>query len=167
MRPLTFKKQNWKALDEVIEFTDPPVPVKRFLGIYHETITLADGTVQMTTSSKEYSIDAVKEYLKESGQTSLAYVPSPSIDDRFDKQSQCPGKFASAAASHLMKLLYVARQCRSDVLVATTFLARRISRWSISEDRRLHRLKAYCWHHAGKELVRELHPKDLEKCSLD
>ena len=26
---------------------------------------------------------------------------------------------------------------------------------------------AYCWHHAGKELVHELHPDDLNKCFLD
>ena len=60
-----------------------------------------------------------------------------------------------------MKLLYVARLCRADILVTTTFLARRIYKWSINEDRRLHRLMAYCWHHAGKELVHELHPDVL------
>ena len=121
----------------------------------------------MTTSAKEYLNNVFKEYLKESGHASLAYVPSPSIDDRFDKQSQSPGKFASTAASHLMKALYVARLCRADILGTTTFLTRRISRCSINEDRRLYRLVAYCWHHSAKELVHELHPIDLEKCFLD
>ena len=66
-----------------------------------------------------------------------------------------------------MKLLYVARSCRADIEVTTAFLARRVSRWSVNEDRRLHRLMQYCWHHASKELVHELHPSDVHKCFLD
>ena len=99
--------------------------------------------------------------------SSLAYVPTPSIDDRFDRASASPGKLAKNAASHLMKLLYAARLCRGDLLVTTTFLARRISKWSLNEDRRLHRLMSYCWHHAGKELIHQLHPDDLKNAFLD
>ena len=161
--PPHLTKQIWAELDKVIEFKDPPVPVDRFLGIYHKTVKLTDGTVKMNTSAEQYLIEAVKNYLKEAGCGSLAWVPSPSLDDRFDKESALPGKFAASAASHLMKLLYVARLCRGDILVTTTFLARRISRWSKDEDRRLHRLMAYCWHHVARELVHEMHPDDFER----
>ena len=165
--PPDVQEKIWRMLDEDCFFKDPPVDVDSFLGIYHKTITRPDGTICMTTSAKEYLCDAVKGYLKEAGKLQLAHVPSLSIDDRFDSASECPGVFAKTAASHLMKLLYVARLCRADILVTTTFLARRISRWSVNEDRRLHRLMAYCWHHAGKELVHELHPKDLKHAFLD
>ena len=66
-----------------------------------------------------------------------------------------------------MKLLYVARLCRGDLTVTTTFLARRIPQWSVDEDKRLTRLMSYCWHHADKELVHELHPDDQKKTFLD
>ena len=95
-----------KALDDVIEFKDPAVPVERFLGIYHKTTKPSNGTVQMTSSAREYLQDAFKECPKESDKSSLAYVPSLRIDDRFDKDSASLGKFASTAASHLMRLLY-------------------------------------------------------------
>ena len=121
----------------------------------------------MTTSAKEYLLDAVKAYLAEAGVSSLAYVPTPSIDDRFDRASPSPGKLAENAASHLRKLLYAARLCCGDILVATTCLARRISKWSINEERILHRLMSYCWHHAGKEIVHQLHPDDLKDACLD
>ena len=102
LRLRILKRKIWKALDDVIDFKDPPVPVERFLGICQKPITLPDRIVQMTTSAKEYLNDAVKEYLKESGRARLADVPCPSIDDRFDTQSRSLGKFASTAASHLM-----------------------------------------------------------------
>ena len=157
----------WEDLSQYIEFKDPPVPVDRFLGIYHNTVKLKDGTIRMATSAKQYLLDAAKAYLDETGVSSLAYVPTPSIGDRFDRASASPGKLAKNAASHLMKLLYAARLCRGDLLVTTTFLARRISKWSLNEDRRLHRLMSYCWHHAGKELIHQLHPDDLQNAFLD
>ena len=167
MPPPHLEAKIWGDLDKVITFKDPAADVDRFLGVYHNIKVLPDGTVQMTSSAKEYLLDAVKEYLNEAGKSQLSYVPSPSIDDRFDDASRKPGMFAKSSASHLMKLLYIARLCRADILVTTTFLARRISQWALNEDRRLHRLMAHCWHHAGKELVHELHPDDLEKCFLD
>jgi len=48
-----------------------------------------------------------------------------------------------------------------------TFLGRRISRWSVNEDRCLKGLMSYCWHNAGTELVHELHPDDLESAFPD
>ena len=90
----------------------------------------------MITSAKQYLIDAVKEYRSVAGVSSLAYVPTPSIDDRFDKESAFPGALARNAASLLMKLS-AARLFMGDILVSTTFLARRISRSFAHEDRHL------------------------------
>ena len=105
--------------------------------------------------------------MKEAGVLKLPWVPSPTIDDRFDQESAKKGALADNAASHLMKLLYIARLCRGDILVTTTFLARRISRWSINEDRRLRRLMSYVFHHADWGLMHQLHPDDLKHAFLD
>ena len=76
----------------------------------------------MTTSAKQHLLDAVKAYPAETGVSSLACVPTPSTDDRFDRASASPGKLAQNAASHLMELLYAARLCRGDILITATFL---------------------------------------------
>ena len=65
--PPKLEAQIWKELDKVITFKDPAAEVDRFLGVYHKTKVLPDGTIQMTTSAKEYLLDAVKEYLKKPG----------------------------------------------------------------------------------------------------
>ena len=66
-----------------------------------------------------------------------------------------------------MKLLYIARLVRGDLLVTVTFLARRIHSWSLNEDKRLRRLMAHAFHHCSETLVHRLHPKDLERAFLD
>ena len=80
----------------------------------------------MITEAKDYVLDAVKAYMEECKLSSLAWVPSPSIEDRLDPAHAKPGALAGSAASHLMKLLYVARMVRGDFLTTVTFLARRI-----------------------------------------
>ena len=51
----------------------------------------------MATNAKQYLLDAVKAYLDEAGVSRLAYIPTPSIDDRFDRASASPGKLAKNA----------------------------------------------------------------------
>ena len=165
--PPHLEKRIWAALSEQITFKDPPEILSRYLGIYHHFKTLPDGTIQMITEAKDYVLDAVKTYMEECKVSSLSWVPSPSIDDKFDVSHSQPGALAKNAASHLMKLLYVARMVRGDFLTTVTFLARRIHYWSVNEDKRLCRLMAYAHHHCSEALVHELHPKDLERAFLD
>ena len=121
----------------------------------------------MVTEGVEYLRNAVKEYMLEAKVLTLPWVPSPSIDDRFDKESCKRGVFADTAASHLMKILYISRLCRGDVVVTTSFLARRVHFWSINEDRRLRRLMQYIWHHLDLCLVHELGPADRDGAFVD
>ena len=104
--------------------------------------------------------------MEEIGVKDLAYAPSPSIEDKFDDASAFPGKQAKNAASHLMSILYVARLVRADVVTTTSFLARRVSKWTLNEDRRLKRVMQYIWHHLDLILQHALHPKDLPDAEL-
>ena len=65
-----------------------------------------------------------------------------------------------------MSILYVARLVRGDVITTTSFLARRVSKWTLNEDRRLKRLMQYIWHHLDLILMHALHPKDLPDAEL-
>ncbi len=53
------------------------------------------------------------------------------------------------AAMMLMTLLYTARAARFDLLKPINFLAKRVTRWDLKCDRRLHRLM--CWVHTSVE----------------
>ena len=128
---------------------------------------MPDGTVEMTTEAKDYILDTVKTYMEECKILSLPWVPSPAIDDKFKPSLAKPGAQSTNVVSHLMKLLYIARLVRGDLLVTVTFLARRIHYWSPNEDRRLRRLMAYAFHHCSETLVHRLHPKDIERAFLD
>ena len=74
---------------------------------------------------------------------------------------------ADTVLSHLMKIMYMSRLCRADVVTTTSFLARRVHYWSLNDDRRLHRLMSYIFHHLDLCLVHELHPDDRSGAFLD
>ena len=110
---------------------------------------------------------ACKSYMQERGLTSLPFVPTPYLDEKFDDNPDPPaGKMAKSCASHLMKVLYAARLTRADLIVATTLLARRVTKWFGDEDRRLERLMSYIFHHAGLKQHYTLHPDDLKTAVL-
>ena len=76
-----------------------------------------------------------------------------------------PGQWGDAAAHFLMKLLYAARMCRPDLLVAITRLASRIVTWDADCDRRLKRIYDYLQCHADISLrgcLGPLHAESLE-----
>ena len=66
-----------------------------------------------------------------------------------------------------MKILCVSRLYCGDVVTTTTFVARRVHFWSLNEDRQLHRLTSYIFHHADLCLVHQLNPADKEGAFLD
>ena len=97
--PPHFEKKIWTALENQITFKDPPEVLSRYLGVYHHSKTLPDGTIEMTTDAKDYILDAVKVYMEACKVSSLAWVPSPSIEDRFEPAFARPGAQAGSAAS--------------------------------------------------------------------
>ena len=53
------------------------------------------------------------------------------------------GELSASAARMVMKLLWLARLLRPDILVAVTLLAAKVTTWSINEDRMVARLVGY------------------------
>lgn len=58
-----------------------------------------------------------------------------------------PGQMVGIAAMIIMSVMYPARVARLDLLRSVCFLAKRITRWGRSRDRRLHRLIGYVTSH--------------------
>ena len=61
----------------------------------------------------------------------------PAVDD------ETRGQLTESAARILMKVLWLARLSRPDLLVAVTTLASHVCSWSKNDDRRVHRLVGY------------------------
>ena len=165
--PAKHEAQIWKELDKHILYKDPAAPLQRFLGVNHDISTRSDGTYDMLTEGREYLQSAVKEYMKEIKVSSLPWVPTPSLEDKFEDHYAKKGKQADTVLSHLMKIMHLSRLCRGDVLTTTSFLARRVHYWSLNDDHRLHRLMSYIHHHVDLCFLHQLHPKDREGAFLD
>ena len=157
----------WKQLNGLIDFKDSPEPISRHLGVHHHMSYSGDGKI--TTMHREghrYLEAVVKKYMNETGVKALPWVATPSIDDRIDDESQKPGKQKATAASHLMSIMYIARLCRADLIVTVSFLARRMSKWTVNEDRRLRRLMSYVAHHLDLKLEHRLSSSDRRDAEL-
>ena len=116
---------------------------------------------------KSFLDSAVKRFMEEVKVTSLPFVCSPYLmEDFLPKGSEAQGLHASSASSHLMKILFAARLCRPDLLVAITRLASKVSCWQACHDRALRRLFSYIMHHADMELFGIISPSDVDTCEV-
>ena len=91
-----------------------------------------------------FAEQCVERYLELANvaETSLRKYATPCIDDTdlephlFEEK----GQLAPIAARVVLKILFLARQFRYDLLFAVNTLARDVTKWTTACDRRLHRL---------------------------
>ena len=118
----------------------------------------------LTTQMKYLLLGAAEKFRIEAGAERLAKVRTPYLDEDFvAKGTEGPGVFAGSAFSHLMKVLFAARLCRPDLLVAITRLASKVLAWKLCHDRALRRFFQY---DADLELVGCLDARYKESCVL-
>eukprot|EP00972_Heterocapsa_arctica_P080231 11825293-Heterocapsa_arctica.AAC.1 len=65
-----------------------------------------------------------------------------------------------------MKLLFAARLCRPDILVAITRLAAKVSKWLTCHDRALTCLMQYVEHNSDATLYGSLRASDMIDCKI-
>ena len=156
----------WKEIEHHVKFGEPATPISKFLGGHHKVV-IEGGVSTLSTQMKDFLLDAAEKFRVESGAERLASVRTPYLDEDFTaKGAEGPGVFAGSASSHLMKVLFAARLCRPDLLVAITRLASKVSAWQKCHDRALRRLFQYIAHHADLELVGSLDVRDKESFKL-
>ena len=78
----------------------------------------------------------------------------PGIGDVVKGEVKTPaeGALKPIASRILMKIHYAARMCRYDLLRAVSALARFVSRWTVLQDKMLHRLVCYVHHSIGRKM---------------
>jgi hypothetical protein len=164
--PADKEAELWRQIEEKVEFGDPPAPIAKFLGGHH-VLKRTGVTTDFTCGMSEFLLDAAAKFKAEIGVTCLAAARSPHLEEDFVPQCMDkPGLYAASASSHLMKLLFAARLCRPDILVAITRLASKVSKWLTCHDRALHRLFQYVEHHPDVLLRGTLRSTDMATCMI-
>ena len=156
----------WATLEKQVEFGEKATPIAKFLGGEH-AFHSDNGVATLTVNMRAFLMSAVERYLDEAQIKSLAFVRSPYLMEDFaPKGAEAQGVHAATASSHLMKVLFAARLCRPDLLVAITRLASKVSCWQLCHDRALKRLFAYIAHHSDLELFGNISTADLSDCEV-
>ena len=73
--------------------------------------------------------------------------PSESVNATAASVVEETGQLSGVAIKRLMKVMWVARYCRDDVLRAVSSLATRVTKWTPLDDKKLTRMISYL-HHA-------------------
>lgn len=162
----------WASLENKIRFGELPKALDRYLGVHH-TIERNGNDMKVIVSQRDFLKAAASTYAAEIDVRTLPRRVSPYHDvsgdappldgNNLGTMPEIPrGAQSSTCASHLMKLLYAARQSRPDLLLAISRLASAVSRWNVLHDQELFQLMAYVEHHADESLVFELSTADYD-----
>ena len=164
--PPALEAKLWGEIGNQVQFDEEPAPIGKFLGAYHDVSSKGKVTT-LDVQMNEFLADAAEIYAKEVGIKKLAPVRTPYLPEDFaPKGAEQPGEQAGTASSHLMKLLFAARLCRPDLLVAITRLASKVSAWNQSHDRALKRLMQYVSTKPHLQLRGQLSTDDLNDVVL-
>ena len=94
--------------------------------------------------------ECVERYCELANKTThqLYKVSTPCIDDHHFKEEELVsvGELSKVSSQIVLKCLYLARIGRPDILWSVTKLARSITKWSKTCDKRLNRLISYIHH---------------------
>jgi len=152
-------------LEDKVEFGEQPSDIGKFLGGMRDFKKGRESTLIVNT--RDFLASAVQRYKDEIGVKQLPRVRIPYLmEDFVAKGKEDAGAQAFTASSHLMKVLFAARLCRPDLLIATARLAAKVSCWQLCHDRALRRLFGYIAHHGDWELIGALSVQDFETCKV-
>ena len=139
------------TLREKIKMEEPS-DLYKYLGCFHYFAEeRLNGARIMTVQfgMAEFFRSACDIFMEETGER-LRGAPTPFVPDirqeDMDAPMSKPGKYASRAASYIMKIMYGARMAMPQICVAVSRLSSQISRWTADSDRRLLRLYNSLYH---------------------
>ena len=103
----------------------------------------------MTYSMSGFAMQCVDRYLELSGSKveDLKPASTPTLDDQSFaiEDYETRGALATVCAKIVMKILFMARYFRYDLLYAVNHLSRFLTKWTVVCDKKLKRLIAYIY----------------------
>ena len=163
--PRNSHKTFWDELQKHLEIEEP-TKVERILGRKQELFSdekrsyVAMSMEEFLPSSCQTYENLSKTKIKES---ITPYMPEGSINT---SDWQPRGMLAESASRILMKILWAARLCRPDFMKVIGDLSKRLTTWSLADDKRLHRLMGLVKHSKGYKLLGKVgcSSEDLKLC---
>ena len=137
----------WAELSKKV-LVDDIGDLGRFLGRHHTTVKHNKEEL-FAFDMRAYAQDIVTDYLRVTNGKPLKKVNTPFFANGDIEEDDSRGELASQAASVLMKMMWLARLARPDLLRVTTWLATKIQKWCCGCDIALHR--AICYIDSTKE----------------
>ena len=133
----------WSELEKHVDIEDV-TGLDRFLGRHHELVEVSS-VRGVRYDMSAYAEQSVELYCKLSGVTSLRKASTPfcaegSLTLSDDEEH---GELSPHACAILMKLLWLGRLARPDIIKAISDLASHIQSWSRNDDKQLYRLICY------------------------
>ena len=149
----------WKKLETLVD-VEEVTSLERFLGRHHEFMTgvVADFVAPANEQSSNktpargvrfdmaaYARQAVDMYVSSTGVTKLRPAPTPfcpdgSLTAAGDEEE---GEVSQHACAILMKMLWLGRLARPDIIRAIAGLASKVQKWTRNCDKQLYRLACY------------------------
>ena len=120
----------------------------RFLGRHHTTVE-HQGKELFAFDMRAYAQDIVTDYLRITNGKQLKRANTPFFANGDIEEDDSRGELADKASSILMKMMWLARLARPDLLRVTTWLATKIQKWCCGCDIALFR--AICYIECTKE----------------
>ena len=117
------------------------------LGRSHHFVLYKKGVKALALETEDFARQCLDLYEALSGKA-LKQFQTPHVDPgSLVISDEVPrGELSSSAARMVMKLLWLARLSRPDILVAVTLLAAKVTTWSTNEDRMVARSVGYVSH---------------------
>ena len=128
----------WSTLQKPVQLEDP-AELSEVLDRNH--VMCDDG---LALHSADFAKQCVKLYEQLSGKK-VKHFRTPHCDGGtlVDTDDQCVGQLSASAGKLVMKLMWLGRISRPDIMVAIHTLAGNITRWSSNDDKRAARLVGY------------------------
>ena len=133
----------WRSLRATIELEDPE-PIGRFLGRDHLLFD-EKGVRTCVFDMEAYTMQAVALYTEHTGVSKFRVATTPFCPEGSItlEDDEAQGELSSCACSILMKILWLARLARPDLLKPVCDLASKITKWTRGDDKRVYRLVCY------------------------
>jgi len=123
----------WSTLQKHVQLEDP-AELSKVLGRNH--VSCDQG---LALHSADFAKQCVELYEQLSGKKVKHFRTPPLVET----DDQCVGQLSASSAKLVMKLMWLGRISRPDIMVAINTLARNITRWSANDDKRAARLVGY------------------------
>ncbi len=134
----------WAELQKRIAIEEP-APVDRCLGRKH-LVKRENGVTTIAFDMEDFILQSCEAYTNLTGQN-LKEAASPYFADGnlCETDWLTKGQLEGSASKILMKLVWLARLSRPDLMKGISDLTRRVTCWCRADDKRLYRLVCYLW----------------------